>query len=178
MNLATIPHKFNRPEDFGHSRTKNTERKLNMKTILKTLAPGMLACLAIFIGLTWSRAQEQPQPRRVQPQTLPAQVYAEQPQPVQQIIVCGNCGARIGVPQSVLIAQPIGEDRRQMPGQYFNGSEQPGFVNYPVDCDDGYYMQGAPPQSIFPLSTQWRIPANRIPGPRHFRRFANPGCGY
>lgn len=150
-----------------------------MKTLVSKLLPGVLACIALFVGLTWIHANDQTAPRQTVPLAVPEPVYAAQPQAPQQIIVCGNCGARIGVPQSVLVAQPVGDYRGPIPGQYFNGIPPVVPVAYYADdCGfDGCEMRGASPQSIFPLSTQWRIPANRIPAPRHGRRLVVP-VGY
>lgn len=138
-----------------------------MKTILLKLFPGVAACVAVCALIGWSRAQA---PATV---TVPGAAPAVASQPIQyatypqpgQVIVCGHCGNQIAAPQTVLVAMPVGvanPQRAAFPSRY--GRSEVYAADY---CPADDYRPGAPPQSIFPLSTQWRIPASELVRHRH-----------
>lgn len=145
-----------------------------MKTLFLKLLPGVAACLALCLGLGWVRAQT----TQTAPQTVPvsgAQYSLPSQSPQQapaQVIVCGSCGAQVGIPQPVLVAMPVG-------GQQYYG--QPAAYQ-PAAYYDEPYRPGAPPQSIYGLSTQWRaspwsLPPSGYYGHRHGRE-CGPRCRY
>ncbi len=151
-----------------------------MKTLLKKLLPGVIACLLVSLGIGWSRAQSSGQPFATMPTNEPRSYPApvERPTlmgapaqpaaaaPVPQYIICGHCGARIEAPQAVWIAAPVAAERRGAPeqfagypaGQSFYGIPPVGYVQpcaespYYVDP----YRRGAPEQR-FDLPSPRRI---------------------
>ena len=138
-----------------------------MKSLVSKLLPGVLASIAVCLGITWLHAQAPttaaaaPIPATPAPQVIYVDqnghpIAPPQAQQPQQIIICGHCGAQILAPQAMLVSMPV-----QPVGPSFYG--MPTGYAYAPDCDDSDYRPGAPPQSLLPLSTQWRLPVRAIP---------------
>lgn len=107
--------------------------------------------------------------------------YASAPATPAGQLVCGACGELLQTPQPVLIAAPLqGHARapravstpRPAPAQYFYPDQaapaayyppQPVVYVMPEAIDELGYRPGAPIASVFPLSTNFRLPAQYIP---------------
>lgn len=159
-----------------------------MKTLIKKLVPGAAFVAAVALVISLARAQSpetvnSPAPMSA-PASQPATVFAPGAPiaPAAQITLCGGCGAELAQPRAVYVAQPV---RGAQPvrlggngyGQSFYGMpalvQAPPAVVVPAgyyvdDAGACYYRPGAPRQSIYGLSTQWAIPAHRIPPGRAY----------
>ncbi len=172
---------------------QSTVSYTKMKNLFIRLFPGAAALAALLlVGSFMLRADPSTPPAAASPQAVefqrPAATQSVPPyqaapqyaaaQPGQ--LVCGACGELLQAPQPVLIAQPLQgrpvqryqAQPRPMPAtQYY--ADQPMYYSQPAPqqviyvmpeaIDEVGFRPGAPIQSIFPLSTQWRLPAQYIP---------------
>lgn len=157
-----------------------------MKSLFFKLSPGVLACLAVALGVAWSHAQSPAGSlSSIPPQAAPPTYYAqpvERPSAVAaapQVLVCGSCGAQLLAPQAVYIAAPVGgRPAGPVPGQSFYGIPPVGFISgatYGPECyDGGAYRPAVNPVDYYPVPNQWRPQATAAiyrPAPQrgHFR---------
>lgn len=149
-----------------------------MKYLFAKLFPGVLACMAVGLGIGWVKAQNPAGAlAAIPPQTGPQTYYAqpvERPAPAPQVLVCGSCGAQLLAPQAVYIAAPVdGRRAGPVPGQAFYGIPPIGFISSPACDDAAYYRPAVNPVDYYPVPNQWRPQAGvyrAAPAPRHFHR--------
>ena len=157
---------------------------------MKSLLYKIAALAALTVGLL-AYAQSQSSSASSPPPTSPAPQYITVPgQQVHPLTVCGACGAQIQSPQAVYVAAPVpGQQLAAAPGGYYGqpayvdrNPHLPGRVHYHggVACDS-YFEDDCAPQriplpSIFGLSDQWAVSANRIH--RHSPYFGRVPPGY
>lgn len=145
-----------------------------MKTLLiRAVRPfipgvGLIAVIAVLLSITSARSTAQNNP---QAQTAPAIVQAPAPQAYQapepapvdergRIIVCQNCGAQIGAPQVVYVAPILQPGANQVGGQIVYVSSYGRNFGQGRNVVDPYARpRVAWPQSVFPLSTDYALPA-------------------
>lgn len=148
-----------------------------MKALIRKLVPGVVATLvATALGMfCMARAQAKASaPVDVSAQVATsnyaaaAPVYNQPPAaPVQQILVCGVCGAQLQQPQAVMVAAPV-DGRRGYAQQLERREYQPAYYPEPV-CEQpiayapAYYQR---PISVDPFQ---EVRVNPIPFPYQTR---------
>lgn len=157
-----------------------------MKALIRKLIPGVFATLAFTALAMFCMARAQAKasaPVDVAAQVGPsnyaaaAPVYNQvPPAPVQQILVCGVCGAQLQAPQAVMVAAPV-DGRRGYAPQLERREYQPAYYPEPV-CEQpiayapAYYQR---PISVDPFQ---QVRVNPIPFPYETRAVYAPPSGH
>lgn len=140
-----------------------------MKTLLLKFVPGLLAAAALLCLVRFASAQSHPAPTpaaaprvvAAPPATLAETgdegLRAHRPRSLEtarleEITVCGQCGAQLARPAAVLIAQPIG----RMPGSFY-GLPPMGYERsyYAAPC---YYGSPGSQTAAFELNNAGLLP--------------------
>lgn len=101
------------------------------------------------------------------PSSAPSVAFQATPPPAPHVVICGQCGAQISEAQPVYVAAPVNQPQRPRRVVAAN-PHLPGPVHYHqgVACAGQFEEDCAPyripPRSIFPLSDQWAVSADRI----------------
>ncbi len=151
--------------NFNRGTPHNQNQKMKSVLILAGIALGLIAY-----------AQQPNEPIALPSSPPPAVGQAQHAAPGAPVVICGHCGAHIAPAQPIYVAAPVNQGP-QYAGEYYQPRPRrviagnphlPGPVHYHqgVACD-GQFEEDCqpyriPPRSIFPLSDQWAVSANRI----------------